>query len=223
MILAERHRPATWDAYVGQDKAKALVRRIIERDGFDRGAFWIEGSGDNNSGIGKTSLAWLIARALAGDWNIELLAGAEVTRERVREWGASRTVPMGTDAKPFRVIIIDEAHSIGAQAVDLLLPFLEALPRHWVVVFTTTRKVDEGLFGNDAGPFASRTVRVCLTNQGLAEAFARRAQAIAEAEGLGGAPAAKYIALAKECRNNLRAMLQRVQAGECMAESAVAA
>ncbi len=53
-MLYERYRPKQWSDLVGQDKAVRLVRRIIERDPCDRGAFWIEGAGDNNSGIGKT-------------------------------------------------------------------------------------------------------------------------------------------------------------------------
>ena len=66
MQLYQKYRPRFWADYVGQDKAVAVVRRIIERDGFDRGAFWIEASGANNSGVGKTTLAWLIAGQLAG-------------------------------------------------------------------------------------------------------------------------------------------------------------
>ena len=57
MRLFEKYRPRMWSELVGQDRAVKLARRIIERPGFDRGAFWIEGAGQHNSGIGKTSLA----------------------------------------------------------------------------------------------------------------------------------------------------------------------
>ena len=102
-------------------------------------------------------------------------------------------------------MVIDEAHAITQGAVDLLLPFLEALPKHFVVIFTTTRAVDQGLFGDDCGPFASRTIRVKLTNQGLGKAFAQRAKAIAQREDLDGKPIEAYERMVRDCKNNMRA------------------
>ena len=71
-MLYEQYRPRAWADLVGQDKAVVVARRIIERSGFDRGAFWIEGAGENNSGVGKTSLALLIADQLADEMFIEV-------------------------------------------------------------------------------------------------------------------------------------------------------
>ncbi len=89
-----------------------------------------------------------------------------------------------------------------------------------MVIFTTTRAVDEGLFGADCGPFASRTIRLSLTNQGLAEPFAARVREIAQAEGLDGRPIGEYVKLLKSCKNNMRQALQRVEAGEMLAGGA---
>ena len=116
--------------------------------------------------------------------------------------------------KPFRVWIVNEAHAVTQGAVDLLLTFLEALPRHCVVIFTTTRQPDEELFGTDNGPLYSRCHCIRLTNQGIAEPFARRVKSIAEAEGLDGQPIEKYVALIRQCKNNMRRALQLIEAGE---------
>jgi hypothetical protein len=88
-----------------------------------------------------------------------------------------------------------------------------------VVIFTTTRCVDEGLFGDhDSGPFASRCHQITLTNQGLAEAFAARAREIALAEGLDGQALEVYVKRVKLRKNNFRAVLMDIEAGEMLAE-----
>lgn len=219
MMLHQAYAPSTWAEYVGQPKAVATVRRIIESPRFDRGAFWIEGSGAHNSGIGKSALARLIAAQLADDFFITELVGAKCDKRAVEEIeSAARLTTWCTD-KPFKVWIINEAHAMSQGAVDLFLTVLEALPKHCVIIFTTTRAVDEGLFGDhDSGPFASRCHCIRLTNQGLAQAFAARAKEIAEREGLDGQPIAKYVRLVQDNKNNMRAVLQAIEAG-CMVEA----
>ena len=40
MMLYQKYRPRSWTDYIGQPKAVATVRRVLDRDGFDRGAWW---------------------------------------------------------------------------------------------------------------------------------------------------------------------------------------
>jgi len=213
-MLHEKYRPREWADLVGQDKAVAIARRIIERPGFDRGAFFIDCAGNNNSGTGKSSLAWVIASTLADPFFITELPGAKMDKAAVAEIERSAYLCSWSADKPFRVWIVNEAHAVTQGAVDLLLTFLEALPRHCVVIFTTTRQPDEELFGTDNGPLYSRCYCIRLTNQGIAEPFARRVKSIAEAEGLDGQPMAKYVALIRQCKNNMRRAIQLIEAGE---------
>lgn len=217
-MLYETYRPRTWDDFVGQDKAVKIVRRIIERPSFDRGAFWVECSGENNSGVGKSTMAKLIARQLADDFFINEVNGAKLDKAAVKEIERSAGLTTWGTSKPFRAVVVDEAHAISQGAVDALLPFLEALPCHFIIIFTTTRSVDCSLFGDDAGPFASRCFQVRLTNQGLAKPFAQRAKWIAEREGLDGRPIEAYVKLMQSVRNNFRAALQKIEAGEMVVE-----
>jgi replication-associated recombination protein RarA len=214
MMLHEKYRPKEWADLVGQDKAVAIARRIIERPGFDRGAFFIDCAGNNNSGTGKSSLAWVIATTLADPFFITELPGAKMDKAAVVEIERSAHLCSWSADKPFRVWIVNEAHAVTQGAVDLLLTFLEALPRHCVVIFTTTRQPDEELFGTDNGPLYSRCHCIRLTNQGIAEPFAQRVKSIAVAEGLDGQPMAKYVALIRQCKNNMRRALQLIEAGE---------
>jgi hypothetical protein len=116
-----------------------------------------------------------------------------------------------------RAFIINEAHGLRSTIVRRLLGILERLPAHVLIVFTTTKDGQDALFEDDidAGPLLSRCVRVNLTNQGLAEAFATRLHDAASAEGLNGRPIADYIKLMRrpDVTNNCRAAFQLIEAG----------
>ena len=47
--------------------------------------------------------------------------------------------------------------------------------------------------------------------------MATRAKTIAQSEGLDGQPDSKYLRLVQDCKNNMRLVLQRIDACEMMA------
>ena len=82
--------------------------------------------------------------------------------------------------------------------------------------FTTTNRGQECLFDLkfDAIPFLSRAklIQLDMTDD-TKRAFAARARDIAMESGLDSASEDEYLDLARECKGNLRAMLQAVEMG----------
>ncbi len=209
MQLYEKYRPKTLSEFIGQDKIKKQIERIMSRSGWDRDALWIQGP----SGTGKSTMALVIGRQVAKDLFIHELDGDKCNVEAVRELETTLNL-IAPDS--WRVVIVNEAHAMSNRAVQAWLTLLERLPKHTLIIFTTTEPLHEDLFGNFSGPFGSRCKVFSFTNQNLCQAFAQRAQQIAQAENLDGQPLQKYVRLVQDCRNNFRQVLQRIDAAEML-------
>ena len=219
MNLADKHRPKTWEQFVGNDAVVKRIRAVIGRAGFGDGAgemVYLSGA----SGTGKTTAAHLIARALGvepgGAWNYLEIDGDKCSVDEVRALD-DRTMAAGLYRDCWQVFLVNEAHAMSPRAVQAWLTLAERLPARWLVIFTTTREPDSDLFGEFTEPLLSRCKVFQLTSQGLAQPFAEHVRRIAQAEGLDGKPEAWYLRLIQAKHNNLRAALQAVDAGEAAA------
>ena len=215
-MLHEEYRPTEWASFLGNGKAlKACEAACNRAKASGRPlALMIQGP----SGTGKTTLAKLIAASLTTcpEWDTVELDGDKCSVDAVRELersGILNTRGVGG----FRVVIVNECHAMTSRAVQAWLTLLERLPSRSCVIFTTTEgRGSEELFGSFTSPFVSRSIPVCLTNQGLAQVFAEKAKAVAEAEGLGGAELKAYVRLVQACKNNMREVYGRIEAGEML-------
>jgi replication-associated recombination protein RarA len=92
-------------------------------------------------GVGKTELAWLVARQLAGHHlAIEHVNGKEVTLETVRRW--MDELATGSLFGDWQVKVVDELDRCSRDAQDLLLTYLDRLPDTRAFIGTSNLQLD---------------------------------------------------------------------------------
>lgn len=213
MQLTEKYRPREWKDVIAQDKVVAQLCTLAKRSQIGGESFFISGQ----TGTGKTTIAYLIAREIADDFAIEEIDASNCTAGYLRD--LEQSMHLSGFGKGGRAYIINEAHGLRKDALRQLLVLLERIPQHVVFVFTTTNDGEDQLFEDniDAGPLLSRCICLSLARRDLAQPFAERAAQIAQAENLGSAPIAKLVRLVQTHRNNFRAVLKAIQNGELLA------
>jgi Holliday junction DNA helicase RuvB len=116
-------RPTAWDEYVGQEKIKSGLRVILDaakkrKESADHLLF------SGPAGLGKTTLAYLVARELGG--MIRTTSGPAL--EKTGDLAA-----ILTNLTPGEILFIDEAHRINPMIEEVLYPAMEARKLHLVV------------------------------------------------------------------------------------------
>ena len=214
--LYEQWRPSTFADVAGQDE---VIRKIqtLARRGLVGRVFWITA----HSGQGKTTIARLIAKDIADDYAVIEVDAQDLTMDRLRDF--ERMCQFRPIGKGCHVFIVNEAHTLSKRVVDRLKTTLELshvqANSTWVFTTTINEQAQRQLFDEDktGGPFLSRAIELIL-NHGpeLELAFAIRARKIAQSEQLDGKALEDYVDLVRDCRCNMRKVLQRIESGDML-------
>jgi len=158
-VLARKYRPTRFSELIGQDAMVQTLANAIKRDRLAH-AFLMTGV----RGVGKTSTARLIAKALncvgpdgqggptidpCGQCDpckgisegrfidvLEIDAASNTKVEQMRE--LLDNVPYASASARFKIYIIDEVHMLSNSSFNALLKTLEEPPEHVKFVFATT-------------------------------------------------------------------------------------
>ena len=143
--LARRYRSTEFDTVVGQEAVARTLAKAIEQ-GRVAHAYLFCGT----RGVGKTSMARIFAKALAGGTEVTdkaIMAGNDTdvieidgaSNNRVEE---ARELIANAAYRPLRghhkVYIIDEVHMLTTAAFNALLKTMEEPPEHVVFILCTT-------------------------------------------------------------------------------------
>jgi replication factor C small subunit len=130
LMWVEKYRPTKIDQVINQTEIVKGLKNLIKNSS-EIPHLLFAGS----AGVGKTTTALCVARELLGqDWQrntLELNAsderGIKMVRERVKEFAAVMKLVSSnnTDEKPFRIIILDEADEMTAEAQTALRRIIE--------------------------------------------------------------------------------------------------
>lgn len=215
MELYRKHAVKTLSDVIGHDSTVTKIKRLISRPDYTGGALYLSGP----SGCGKTSIATALCEHLkAVSMDVTSIGGTECSVDFVRD--TERWMHMGAwGADGWKILIVNEAQNIQPRALQVLLPIMghdsiEPLPDKRLFIFTSTSHLEEDLYGDAQGPFASRCQVFKLKPDW--ERFALHLAKIASAENLNGRPVEAYQNLIKRCKNNMRMAYQKIEAGEML-------
>ncbi len=122
-IWTEKYRPRTFEEFKGQEKIAERVKAMVKQKNISNFLF------AGPAGVGKSTLAFIIARELFGetykqnflDLNASDERGIDVVRNTIKDF--ARTKAVGD--VPFKIIFLDECDSLTKEAQQALRRTME--------------------------------------------------------------------------------------------------
>lgn len=137
MALTDKYRPKSFDDFSGSPVMVKILKKVVETQNVP-GCMLFSGP----RGTGKTSMARILASELNGGDSSDSMSYLEVdaaSNSGVDNIRSLQEVVRFTHGERWRIVVLDEAHGLSAQAFNALLKVLEEPPPHTLFVLVTTR------------------------------------------------------------------------------------
>lgn len=201
--LTEKYRPVKLSEFVGLDKPKRAMQKLVASP-YQSAWFFL-----GESGTGKTTLALAVAQEMPAQ--LHHIASKECTLETVKEIARQcHFMPRQfSDWQPCRMhlVIVDEADQMSYPAQLAFLSLLDstAFPPNTIFIFTGNSK------DNLEARFMSRVRVLDFSSYGISGAVTDLLQKVWMQETSNPVETPNFARIVKDSRNNVRASLMALE------------